>query len=62
MNYPGIIGIKFLIRNKPWIITIDDNFLFDANNQLIFAQPGINLAMWPPIIEKAWAKAIGNYV
>lgn len=24
----GIIGIRFFIRGKPWILTIDDEFLF----------------------------------
>lgn len=27
-NAAGIIGVKFFIRGKPWVITIDDYFLF----------------------------------
>ena len=36
LNYQGINAVKFFIRNKPWIITIDNIFLFDADKRLKF--------------------------
>ena len=46
-------------------LTIDDYILVNSNNDpntLVFAQPDPESgALWSPIIEKAWAKAAGNY-
>lgn len=27
-NTPGVIGLTFYIKGKPWVITIDDYMLF----------------------------------
>jgi len=29
-NDEGIYNVKFYIRGKPWIVTIDDNLLFNT--------------------------------
>lgn len=36
-NTAGIYGIRFYIRGKPWVVSIDDNLLFNADNTLFFA-------------------------
>ena len=56
----GIFGLKFQIKNKPWIITIDDEFAFTRENTLVYAQSN-GIAMWPALIEKGIAKVVGNY-
>lgn len=61
----GIIGVKFFIRGKPWVITIDDKLFWytsGSNKYLKFNQPdSTNKIMWASILEKAWAKVKGNY-
>ena len=64
----GINAIKLYIRGKPWVISVD-NFLYFQMNvatgerlQLIFAKSYPSKSMWAPILEKAWAKAKGNYL
>jgi hypothetical protein len=63
-NSAGLIGIRFFIRGKPWVVTIDDTFLyqFPSSPKLKFAQEDkSNTAMWGPLLEKAWAKVKGSY-
>jgi hypothetical protein len=61
----GIIGVRFFIRGKPWVVTIDDRLFWyrsGANKYLKFNQPdATNTIMWASILEKAWAKVKGNY-
>ena len=61
----GIIGVKFFIRGKPWVVTIDDKLYWytsGGSKYLKFNQPdSTNNIMWAPILEKAWAKVKGNY-
>ena len=61
----GLIGIRFYIRGKPWVVTIDDKLFWytsGGNKYLKFNQPdATNRVFWPPILEKAWAKVKGNY-
>ena len=38
-NKAGVLGIKFYIRGKPWVVTIDDYLHTDAKNNPIFARP-----------------------
>lgn len=62
-NMAGIYALKLYIRGKPWIVTVDDTFLFHTDqNNLRFAKfdPSHN-TLWGPILEKAVAKAKGNY-
>ena len=59
-NKAGIYGIKFYIRGKPWVVSVDDKLLFE-NGQLKYMKQADNGAMWAAILEKAWAKAKGAY-
>lgn len=56
----GLYGIKFYVRGKPWVVTVDDKLLYSSGT-LLYAQPADDGAMWAPILEKAWAKIKGNY-
>ena len=62
----GIIGVKFFIRGKPWVVTIDDKLPFQeqfGTKYLVYAQPSEDQshAMWAPILEKAWSKVKGDF-
>lgn len=56
----GLYGIRFYIRGKPWVVTVDDKLLFQ-NGQLKYMRVADNKSMWAPILEKGWAKVKGNY-
>ena len=56
----GLYGIKFFIRGRPWIVNVDDKLLFE-NGSIKYMQVADNGSMWAAILEKAWAKAKGNY-
>lgn len=51
------------IRGKPWIVTVDDNFLFlDKEDNLRYAKADTKFnTLWVQILEKAMAKVKGNY-
>ena len=56
------------MRGKPWIITVDDYFAFNGPffaPTLKYAKYGKynrnQAALWPVILEKAWAKVMGSY-
>jgi hypothetical protein len=58
--------VNLYVRGKPWTISLDEWFLFKypANPTLIYAKPYITtteVALWPVILEKAWAKINGFY-
>lgn len=59
-NKAGIHAIKFYIRGKPWVVTVDDEFLFYGEN-LNFARIGDNRNLWGPLLEKAFSKIKGTY-
>ena len=65
-NDEGIYNVKFYVRGKPWIVTIDENLLFMdsyGSQELVFAlQSKDNNAIWGAVLEKAWAKVKGNYL
>ena len=68
----GIYNVRFYIRGKPWVVTVDDRMLFWHDHvmvdqpdpqKLVFAQPSVDgKSIWGAILEKAWAKVKGNYV
>ena len=60
VNQKGIYAVRFYIRGKPWVVTVDDEFLFYYGH-LRFAKQGDNNSLWGPILEKAWAKVKGSY-
>ena len=71
-NDQGIYGVKFYIRGKPWVVTVDDEMLFYKSYEfegeeypvsLVFAQPSVDgNSIWGAVLEKAWAKVKGNYL
>lgn len=64
-NEPGIYGVTFYIRGKPWVVHVDDYMLFrdEDNPELRFSKESHDgKAIWGPILEKAWAKVRGNYL
>lgn len=65
-NDEGIYNVRFFIRGKPWVVTIDDHLLFFASQSspsLVFSSPSKDGdALWGALLEKAWAKVKGNYV
>lgn len=66
-NKNRIHGVRLFIRGKPWVLTVDDQLLFKRNSArsteyVLFANPNIGkTAFWVPILEKAYAKALGSY-
>ena len=61
-NDVGIHGIQFYIRGKKWHLSIDDNLLYYYSNIYYAKASADGKAIWGAILEKAWAKAKGNYV
>ena len=63
-NSAQAIAIRFFIRGKPWIVTVDEKMLFKYTNPtLVFSKVSADQkSMWAAIIEKAWAKVKGNYL
>lgn len=70
LNKEGIYAVRFFIRGKPWIVTVDDEVLLTSNQnnflgirswQHRYAQLGDDNSAWGAILEKAWAKVKGSY-
>jgi len=77
VNKEGIYAIRFFIRGKPWVVSIDDQFLMniwketkntggkllptDVHMNEMVFASGKNGAMWGPLLEKAWSKVKGTY-
>ena len=62
-NVAGINGIRLYIRGKPWVIAIDNFLLFKRVNISdipVFASQSPSGSFWGPLLEKAWAKVLGN--
>lgn len=67
LNDSGIYNVRFFIRGKPWIVTVDNYLAFmdvdsDEEPELVFGAMGQGNAAWGIIMEKAWAKVKGNYM
>ena len=63
-NAAGVYAFRFFIRGKPWIVTVDDTFLFYKSSGVetpYFARIGKNKQYWGMLLEKAWAKMKGHY-
>ena len=59
----GAYGVQFYALGVPITITIDDWLPVDKNepSKTWYAQIGDDGALWPSIIEKAFAKFLGSY-
>ena len=73
LNENGIINVRFFIRGKPWVVSVDDTMVFynhlafmtgmSSKSGLVFAQQSLdNRSIWGAVLEKAWAKVRGNYM
>lgn len=65
VNSIGATAVRFYIRGKPWVVTVDNELLFkyQRSPETVFASPADDQnAMWAAILEKAWAKVKGNYL
>ena len=63
INEQGLYLVNFYIRGRKWVMSVDDEFLFEKKyDNLRFSKyrPESN-TLWVPIIEKAFAKLRGNY-
>jgi hypothetical protein len=62
-NPSGLFQAQFYLRGSPVTITIDDLLPMHPSikGKLAFAQQGANGALWAPLLEKAYAKALGTY-
>lgn len=60
-NAEGIIVIRANILGALTNIVIDDFLPFSRNTPFFAQNPTWNSAFWAPFLEKAWAKANGNY-
>ena len=68
-NTANLYAVKFLIRGKPWLLTIDDTVPFEiATIKETFGQAASThrvstpvKLLWAPLLEKAWSKVLGNY-
>jgi hypothetical protein len=66
-NKAGIFGIQLYLRGKPYHIALDDNIMFYNSSAYSYAPVYSALsddktAAWSIVIEKAWAKVLGNYL
>ena len=66
-NKAGIFGISLFLRGKPYHFALDDNIMFYNSSGYGYAPVYAALsddktAAWSIVIEKAWAKVIGNYL
>lgn len=65
-NEIGLYAFNVYVRGRPYIIVIDDYIPFmnggtSTESMPVFANIGIDGALWGPLIEKVWAKINGNY-
>lgn len=65
-NTKGIYALKFHIRGKPWIVTIDDTLLVKYESTSYFKPVFETIhyqthAVWSHFLFKGWAKVHGNY-
>ena len=66
INNEGIYNVRFYIRGKPWIVSVDDFMFFttaDGQPSLLYTFQSKNSeSIWGAVLEKAWAKVKGNYI
>lgn len=61
-NDVGIHGLQLYIRGKKWHISIDDYLVYYYNSIYYAKASRDGNAIWGALLEKAWAKARGNYM
>ena len=65
-NAFGIYALRFFVRGKPWLVTVDDSVLvkYSTTTKFDLYYSKFNprtYSFWPMLVEKAWAKIIGCY-
>lgn len=61
-NKHGVYTIRFFIRGKPWLVSVDDEIAYDMkNDRPYFVNVVDNKITWVSIMEKAYAKMKGTY-
>jgi hypothetical protein len=64
-NDEGVYVFRFYIRGKPWLVSVDDYFLFgtteDGDRIPLFARMGAEEQYWAMLLEKAYSKIQGTY-
>lgn len=62
INQAGIYAVRFFIDGEIKKIIVDDMIPFDSNqNRLAFSKLPASQDIWTIIMEKSWAKFLGNY-
>lgn len=63
-NTAGIFGVKLFIRGKPYVISVDDLLLYRSiDSYPVFSKLSDDgKSIWGAVVEKAFAKVIGNYL
>jgi hypothetical protein len=64
VNPSGLLCFNIYVRGIPRISCVDDTLPFayvNSNVIPLFAQIGIDGALFGPLIEKMWAKLNGSY-
>ena len=65
LNSAGIYAVNLYTLGVPHTVIVDDYFaeapLGDGKVQMNFANHGPDKSMWGAILEKAFAKSVGNY-
>jgi hypothetical protein len=59
-NKEGIYAVTLYVKGKPTTITVDESIPF-LNSNTLGSKPSSNGAHWVQILEKAYAKMVGNY-
>jgi len=61
-NSAGIFAVRVFIRGKPYVLSLDDNLLFVTSGPVFAGLSDDGTSAWGAVIEKAWAKVLGNYL
>jgi len=66
VNELGIYVFNLFIRGRPYMVAIDDYIPFmegatSTESLPVFANIGVDGALWGPLLEKVWAKINGTY-
>ncbi|MFM7853666.1 MAG: C2 family cysteine protease, partial [Flammeovirgaceae bacterium] len=62
LNAAGIYCVLLFVDGEAKKVIIDDRIPYEKSiKNLPFAKLGKNKNIWPILIEKAWAKYLGNY-
>ena len=66
LNAAGIYAVDLYTLGVPHTVVVDDfiprSVSDDGNSAAIFAYVGLDQSLWGAILEKAFAKMVGNYM